>query len=211
MKPLMSSADITDEGPCDPDVKACVELEFRQYIVRDYPIDDFVAQVWNFDASKLPRLPKGESYTLPGQLCSNYMEAKQYLKIRENGVIKLHEGAETRVCHIFEELFERVSQTLLTFWDKMDPVNATAIREKRFKGILKFSQESIVTGNYAKFKPDFGYITRGKEDDASEAIAWAALGFFAELKKRKRSNNSGIDKDLAIDLSHLGILVGVVS
>ena len=93
----------------------------------------------------------------------------------------------------------------------MGPVNATAIREKRFKGILKFLQESIVTGNYAKFKPDFGYITSGKEDDASDAIAWAALGFFAELKKRKRSNNSGIDKDLAIDLSHLGILVCVVS
>ena len=59
--------------------------------------------------------------------------------------------------------------------------------------------------------PDSGYITSGKEDDASDAIAWAALGFSAELKKRKRSNNSGIDKDLAIDLSHLGILVGVVS
>ena len=115
MKPLMSSAATTDEGVCDPDVKACVELEFRQYIVRDYPIDDFVAQVWNFDASKLPRLPKGESYTLPGQLCSNYVEAKQYLKIRENGVIKLHEGAETRVCHILKSSLNAYRKPSLCF------------------------------------------------------------------------------------------------
>lgn len=201
----MSNAVIRDEGVCDPDVKAFIEQEFKPHVIRDYPIVDFVAQVWKFEPFELPQLPDGASHLLPGRLCSDYITAKPYIKTRQdNGLIKLHQNAETRAWHIFERLFHRTADTLADQWNRFDPDKASEIEEDRFKGILKFLQESVVAGNYAKFKPDFAHITEPKEA-RPDAIAWEAIGFFAELKKCSKVKYSGIDGDIFIDLSNLSV------
>ncbi|KAK7686751.1 hypothetical protein QCA50_010351 [Cerrena zonata] len=204
MRPSMQNAILTDEGVCDADVKAFIEQEFKLHVIRDYPIADFVAQVWKFDSSKLPPLPDGESYSLSGGLCSDYITAKQYLKTRQDdGLIKLHQFAETRACHIFESLFRHTAKSLVDYWNRYDPGKASEIEKDRFRGTLKFLQESIVTGNYAKFKPDFANVADGSKEPSLDTIFWEAIGYFAELKKRSKVKDSGIGNDVIIDLKNI--------
>lgn len=201
IKPSMHDAVILDGGVCDPDVKAFIKLEFKKRVIRDYPIVDFVTKVWKLSPSQIPDLLDGDTYSLPKNHCNMYLTAGRYLKMKtEDGLIKLQAKCEAQACEAFQALFEYTADMIMKQWDKIDPKGAEKRRNQRFQGTFKFLQESIVAGNYASFKPDFGFLTA--DGDHPEAIAWEALGFFSELKKRLRKQK-GIEGDVLIDLSNL--------
>lgn len=199
----MHHAVVKDEGVKDPDVPNFIRAEFKGCIKRDYPIVDFVTKAWNFHPSLIP---SGHDYTLNGDLCRAYLASARYVKEQVSGNrIKLEGRSETRACHIFERLFAATADMVKAAGEKheRDSDWYKSYYKARFSGDMKFLNEAIVKGDYARFKPDFGFATMEGEDRDDDAVAWISLGVVAELKKVHVQTESGIIGNVEIDLGKL--------
>ena len=205
---MHESVIMKDEGVCDPKAKDFIRAELKNNVRRDYPIVEFIRRVWKFDPSAIPQTcPDGSSYVLPRDLCDKYLSSPDYMKQADRHpqtgkpVVSLQLRSETKACEYFEELFQKTTDTVKEAWKHHDPQRFEKIEARRYIGRFRFLNEAIIRGNYADYKPDFGYATKngGKHE-------WAGQGCVGQLKRWGRKRGQKLRCDVQIDLGELQVI-----
>ncbi|KAI0937812.1 hypothetical protein AcW1_010287 [Taiwanofungus camphoratus] len=123
----------TESGVTDERVKRFLQREFQGKIARDYPVIDFVREVWGFTPDNLPK--HRSIYSLSNTNLVNYMRTT-----------KGERGCYQWLKAMFDELIQQLS------------LNQPAVSAEFIN-----LRDGKVGGNSAAFKPDFAYGTVNKD------------------------------------------------
>ncbi|CAL1712781.1 unnamed protein product [Somion occarium] len=188
---------IKDEGVFDSDIKRWVRNEFKENVLRNYPILDFVQSVWNYLPDDIP----GDGYVIPGNLRSWYLKSGRYVKSGLENERYSEYAGEASASHCFQTLFRDLARIVQEKREEQDAAAAEAVRASRFPGVMRFLQDRPLVGKRAKLKPDFGYAALLERSE--DPIAWEPLGLFGELKKTDKGVDRPPEEDIPICLSEL--------
>ncbi|KAI0079389.1 hypothetical protein K474DRAFT_651483 [Panus rudis PR-1116 ss-1] len=173
-------------------VKSYIKRELKGHIMRDYPVVDFVRQVWGFDPSMIPRGKTGYNITLA--LLLAYRDSTYY---KDNDQPRIYKPGERNSCIAFEKICRHLIELLEKNWREQHGRDVGSQPPTQHDGILCFLREITISGDYAKFKPDFGLIL--KVLLKRRMVDWSQLGVCGELKKTRKNFLQGISQDLIID------------
>ncbi|CAL1712575.1 unnamed protein product [Somion occarium] len=188
---------IKDEGVFDSDIKRWVRNEFKENVLRNYPILEFVRSVWNYAPDDIP----GDGYVIPGNLRSWYLKSGRYVKSGLENERYSEYAGEASASHCFQALFRDLARIVQEKREEQDAAAAEALRASRFPGVMRFLQDRPLVGKGAKLKPDFGYAALPERSE--DPIAWEPLGLFGELKKTDKGVDRPPEVDIPICLSEL--------
>ncbi|KAI0071903.1 hypothetical protein K474DRAFT_1775853 [Panus rudis PR-1116 ss-1] len=194
--PLRASASdkVHHEGEprvLDKHVKSFIKNELRtreDALIRDYPVVDFVRNVWGFRPESIPIGTTG--YILKGVLVEAY-EKFEYIKGKE------YQGRERNACLAFEEIFEALVKQLET----NNAEAGSPFSSSELNCELEFLRELIIHGNYANFKPDYGVVEKGTLKD--RLLHWQKLCAIGEQKRKPANQSNPFRLDVVIDPSKL--------
>ncbi|KAI0069646.1 hypothetical protein K474DRAFT_1777198 [Panus rudis PR-1116 ss-1] len=194
--PLRASASdkVHHEGEprvLDKHVKSFIKNELRtreDALIRDYPVVDFVRNVWGFRPESIPIGTTG--YILKGVLVEAY-EKFEYIKGKE------YQGRERNACLAFEEIFEALVKQLET----NNAEAGSPLSSSELNCELEFLRELIIHGNYANFKPDYGVVEKGTLKD--RLLHWQKLCAIGEQKRKPANQSNPFRLDVVIDPSKL--------
>ncbi|KAI0071902.1 hypothetical protein K474DRAFT_484638 [Panus rudis PR-1116 ss-1] len=153
-------------------------------IMRDYPVIDFVRNVWGFCPELIPRGATG--YVLDGDLVRAY-EVSEYTKTKK------YTSGERNSCLAFEEIFKKMVEQIEV--NKSEA--GSSLPSSEFDGELKFLREMVIDGDYANFKPDYALIQKGVLLDRE--LHWHQPGVVGDQKKRSANRNARFRKNITID------------
>ncbi|KAI0071899.1 hypothetical protein K474DRAFT_1712059 [Panus rudis PR-1116 ss-1] len=176
MKPSASES-VQPEGEAtflDKHVKDYIknELGTREgAIVRDYPVIDFIRNVWGFRPELIPRGRTG--YVLSGELVESY-EQSEYTKTKK------YMSGERNSCLAFEEIVQTLTEQI----EDNKAETGSSLPSGNFDGELEFLRELVLDGDYANFRPDYAFVRKGSLK--TRELHWHQPGVIGEQKRRKK-------------------------
>ncbi|KAI0079388.1 hypothetical protein K474DRAFT_651538 [Panus rudis PR-1116 ss-1] len=173
-------------------VKSYFQQGLKDHVFRDYPVIDFVRQVWGFDPSMIPQGTTG--YHITKKLLLAYRDSTYY-KVNDQPPENI--PGELNSCIIFEKICQQLIELLEENWREQHGRDAASNPPAQYDGVLRFLRDTAVSGDYTEFKPDFGFVLKALLE--RRMVDWSQLGICGELKKTRNDFLQGLSKDLDID------------
>lgn len=168
MKNSMGSAAHSQAGYMDRDVKVYLKNHFRGSLTRDYPVAEFVRDVWRFDVAHLGLTADNANtkYKLPKDDCLAFLMGRSE-KVAQSGQNWRVEG---EACNALQIILNNLASQLPGAVDGLD---------RKFLNL----KDRTVKSTYAKYKPDFFYTYQGDIEKQTWEFACSA----GEVKKKPPS------------------------
>lgn len=128
----------------------------------NYDVIKFIQHILKFTPEDIPE--RAEGYVLDEVGCMSYAR-RRWDKV-DSPHLQKREG-ERACCQAFQEIV----------WDLARQLYPSAKDTRSFPAVLQFLQDHVVQGDFASYKPDFGY---GQPVDKHK---WEFLGACGEMKK----------------------------
>ncbi|CAL1698474.1 unnamed protein product [Somion occarium] len=175
------------KGYEDKLVKGLIKQQFQDKTDIDYDVIDFIQHVWKFKPGDIPY----SSYELDRANCHSYAKL-EYERI--DGISYQEITGERACCSAFENIIRGVCHELTP---------AIPFDEREFPLVFSFLHDRTPKGDYAKFKPDFGYAPAVELNEHT----WAHWGAYGELKKKRATPNIGPTTRIVITKTRIERLV----
>ncbi|KAI0069648.1 hypothetical protein K474DRAFT_1680767 [Panus rudis PR-1116 ss-1] len=161
------------------------ELGTRQgAIVHDYPVVDFIRNVWGFRPESIPH--GTTSYVLVGELVESY-EQSEYAKTKK------YSSGERNSCLAFEKIFQKlVEQIEINNMEADSPLLAN-----EFEGELRFLRELVFDWDSVDFRPDYAFVKKGSLK--GRQFHWHQVGAVGDQKNKSARSNSRFRKNVTIN------------
>lgn len=174
MKGSMGSATHTQSGYMDRDVKVYLQNHFRGSLTRDYPVAEFIRDVWKFDVGHLGLTADNANtkYKLPEDDCVAFLKGRSN-KVAQSGQNWRVEG---EACKALQNILNDLASQLPGALDRLG-------------GDFLNLQDRTVQSTYANYKPDFFYTYEGDIQNQSWEFACSA----GEVKKTPPSKKTSFE------------------
>ncbi|KAK7684436.1 hypothetical protein QCA50_012383 [Cerrena zonata] len=168
--PLSASFnELSMRGADDALVKMALMQVLQDKTDVNYDIVKFIQHTLGFTPDDIPERAVG--YMLDEQNCKSY-SSRTYHKL--DTPHQQDFAGERACCHAFQDIV----------WDLVRQLQPTAKDTRSFPAKLMFLHDHVVQGDFASYKPDFGY---GAPIRANKH-RWEFLGACGEMKKTRASH-----------------------
>lgn len=165
----LSFNELSMRGADDALVKMALMQVLQDKTDVKYDVVKFVQHILKFTPDDIPERAKG--YTLDDESCRFYA-SRTYQKL--DTPHQQDFAGERACCHAFQDIV----------WDLARQLQSKAKDTRSFPAKLMYMHDRIVHGDFASYKPDFGYgapIRTNKH-------RWEFLGACGEMKKTRASH-----------------------